>query len=345
MSALAAFPEFFTEVCRKATASSQNRRADGYCATANQVLFFTAAASRNPRAPQQPDPAHARSASDWTTVPPAIIAATASAVAAQLDGLSGEVVTGLKAGLQEKDTVTWSAFLRQLRPIQQRLARQFDYQLDQATQDDALSKSLSKLFKLIQTMPEGVAIEGAADLYAFTAHHLQRAGALYNFRKPFWAYVFRVLYNECLHALRRSRTDFKRFRTLEEALDLRSDSVESSAEDEESEAALQQQIDQLRLLLPRLFVAIEELPRKRRLVAAYTLAGRSQFRLALQLADVTAPTWYPAAETFTTDQQIAQQLEMTDNSVRANRRYGYQDIVNVAPALGRLFLVLIDVHF
>lgn len=345
MSALAAFPEFFTELCRKATDSSQNQRSDGYCATVNQVLFFTAAASRNPRSSHQKDSAHALQAHDWHAVPPTTIATIAPAVAAQLDGLSGEVVTGLKAGLQEKDTVTWGAFLRQLRPIQQRLARQFDYQLDQAAQDDALSKSLSKLFKLIQTMPEGVAIDGAADLYAFTAHYLHSVGALYNFRKPFWAYVFRVLYNEFLHALRRSKSDFKRFSTLEEALDLRSDRVESFVEEGESEAALQQQIDQLRLLLPRLFAAIEALPRKRRLVAAYTLAGRAQFWLALQLAEVTAPPWYPAAETFTTDQQIAQQLEMTDNSVRANRRYGYQDLVETAPALGRLFMILIDVHF
>lgn len=345
MSALAAFPEFFTELCRKATDSSQNQRRAGYYATANQVLFFTAAASRNPRSAPKKASAPTPAASDWHAVPPTTVATIAPAVAAQLAGLSGEVVTGLKAGLQEKDAVTWSAFLRQLRPMQQRLARQFDYQLDPSRQDDAISKSLSKLFTLIQTMPDGVTIDGAPDLYAFTDHYLQSVGALYNFRKPFWAYVFRVLYNEFLHALRRSKTDFNRFCTLEEALDLDSSPHERFVEDEESDAALQQQVDQLRLLLPRLFAAIEALPRKRRLVAAYTLAGRAQFWVALQLAEVSAPPWYPAAETFTTDQQIAQQLAMTDNSVRAHRSYGYQDMVKAAPALGQLFLVLIDVHF
>jgi len=345
MAVLAAFPELFIELCRKAAAAYQNRHTNGYGATENQVLFFTAAVNRTPSRQRQGSDRPARACPDGQRADPSTIAATAHDVAAQLDGLSGEVVTGLKVGLHEPEHIAWRAFLRQLGPIQQRLARQFDQQLDRPTQEDALAKGLSKLLKLLQTMPDGAAIDGTADLYAFTQAYLQRGGALYNFRKPFWGYVFRMLYNECLHAVRQHKTNTKRFRTLEEALDLYSPEHTGFAEEEAGEAAFQEQIAQLRALLPQLIAAIAALPQKRRLVAAYTLAGRSQFWLALQLAAITAPTWYPTPERFTTDQQIAQQLAMTDNSVRANRRYGYQDIAKVSPALGRLYLTLIDVHF
>lgn len=336
------FSTTFLTLCQAAGAPFALRRVDGYHATDNQIVFFALATGRQ-RLPKRRE---TKEGDAYAVVieerDDAAITAIADAIAYQLTNASGEVVTSLRREITQSDSQAWSAFLVQMRTMLRQLAKRFGYPLASPTQDETLSKSLAKLLTLFHTMPLGSTLDGATDILAFSSAQLRNSGALYNFHKPFLNYVFGILHNELRRTLTKDAAHAKRIHSLDEALLL---SSEPNVLSEEEESAYQQQLGQLQQLLPALFNAIDTLPRKRRQVAIYSLASRSQFTLALQLAVVPAPVSYPPRERYTTDLQIAEQLAMSANSVRANRNYAYRDLVAIDPVLGRLFATLIDVRF
>lgn len=335
--------DVFGALCQTVANAYPTQRTHGYRVTENQLFFFTTAANR---------PRHTKQLKGDTQYADDLVIgwqdestflAGAQAVAAQLDGLSGEVVSGLK----QQDPVEWSAFWTQLQCLQRQLPKQFDYQLDQGTQDEALAQCCIKVFNLIQSMPAAELIDGLPAILPYTRQRLQQPGALYTFRKPFLHYIFRILQNEFRRALQKVTNESTRVCSLDELLEI---GVEPALDEVDlgevySAAEIQRLQSELQQQLTRLLAAIETLPRKRRQVAAYTLAGRPQFWSALKLTAIAAPAWYPLPEKYITDRQIAAELDMTDNSVRANRNHGYRALVAIDPAFGHLFSILSAVNY
>lgn len=331
-------PESFIAICHE-EATSYTAQRIGYHASPTQITFFTLAVGRKKHVKQHADD-HVRY-DVWPTVDTIAAINIAGAVAAHLDGDSGTLVTGLK----QENPDEWGALWVQLNGMRGKLIRRYEDQLDQSLQDAVLTETLSKLLAMIRSMPDGSLLDSHLNIFPFALSHLATCGALYNFCKPFPNYAFAILRNEFRRALEKVTAERNHVSALTEEYELPVGVVLEEFDGDEAEVKKSTQRNQLKQLLPQLLAAIETLPRKRRLVAIYTLAGRPQFWLALELAEQHPPADYPTTQPYSTDQQIAVQLEMSDNSVRVNRSHAHRSIVEQDSQLGELFSALTNVHF
>lgn len=330
-------PESYVELC-KTVSSAYTKRRDTYDASQNQIAFFSLAALRRSYSKEERETYEQRY-EVWREIDGTEATGVAGNVAANLNGDSGDVVGGLKARQEEK----WAEFLTVFQSMRQKYHRSYAHQLDAMTQDELASQTVAKIIKLINEMPSGAYLEENKAIVEFAQKALANSGALYNFSSPFLHYVGSALRNTYLRYLKQIGRERKLQVPLEKIENFAL--VSEPMVDDEQDAIEKAQLEQLKEQLPQLLVALESLPRKRRLVAIYTLAGRPQFRLAVKMAAIALPAAFPQLKEYATDEEIAEALGITANSVRANRNYAHRDLNGQNPALGALFLVLSNVHF
>lgn len=297
-------------------------RRQGYQPTTNQVLFFTLSWMRKKKFLNQIDRV-------WEVlIDRNALTSHSKKVAFHLDGEDGEIITKLK----QKDELEWGSLLKQLK---------IRLNNPQNISDAAISTSLFQLFVMLTRMIDGTVIDQTADVPTFVMGLPIASIKTYDFRGPFQAYAFTVAKNAIIKLSQGSKQDQKTYSLLED-LDILHDPISMLFENEEEH---EKQIKQLTSQLPELFAQIEILTPKRRMVAGYTLAARQQFWLAISLTHTIVPDWYPQKSLLFTDAEIGSALGMSENSVRANRKYAYEDIKRTAPELSDLYLTLTNVYY
>lgn len=317
-------------------ADSFSCRRDGYQPSRNQVAFFVFAWFFNTAKKQMLKGERLPRFTRTTPLmlDPTVIDAQCRTTAAHLVGESGEQVTLLK----NESPVEWAALYKTL---QMRLKRLHGHQLDAIAQDEVLAQVLDRVLRAIRQMVHGAEIDQQNDVVDFAFDRQEAMATGYNFSRPFQSYVESILPKEAMRYLKSASKESARRLPLEEEVAI-AVGVEADLVDEVEQAEQRQKLKQL---LPTLFAALETLPSKRRLVALYTLAGREQFWHLLDIAEWPVPTALPAKSHEGTDEAIGAALDLKPNNVRVHRRQAYLTLHAADPAVGKLFKVLIDVHF
>lgn len=317
-------------------ADSFSCRRDGYQPSRNQVAFFAFAWFFNTAKKQmergKPLPRFIRTTP--LMLDSAVIDAQCRTTATHLAGESGEQVTLLK----DESPVEWAALYDTL---QMRLKQLYGRQLDAVALDEVLAQVLNRVLRAIRQMVKGAEIDQQHDVVDFALERQETMVTGYNFSGPFQSYVESFLPNEAKRYLKNAGKEQTRLLPLVEEVAL-AVGVEADLIDEEEQAEQRQKLKQL---LPALFAALETLPTKRRQVALYTLAGREQFWHLIGITGWPAPASLPAKSHEGTDEAIGAALDLKPNNVRVHRRQAYLTLQAADPAVGKLFKVLIDVHF
>ncbi|MFN8496037.1 MAG: hypothetical protein U0350_51070 [Caldilineaceae bacterium] len=341
-------PEVILQICRQA-ANKYTTRRHGYHATEQQIAFFVLSWLQNqPANNPTPDKTHPteQAVADHET----LISNHTEHVAHHLNGDSGELVTHLK----REDQMEWEAFFFALESMLRKLSRHYPYSTHIQLQEDVHVKVAMKLLDMVRQMVDGVTLDRCSDILQFVGEQREDPQKGYNFSSTFQNYAYIALRNAMFKALRKppltylfiASEDEPGGEGVNEEKIVQPDGPTADPAQrlisEEEEIAQQQK---LTVDLAQLLAVIECLPRKRRLVAAYTLAARPQFWLAVDLTKSALPDWYPQKSLYFYDAEIAKALDMNENSIRANRWYVYKDLQAKAPELTRLFEVLSAAHF
>jgi RNA polymerase sigma factor (sigma-70 family) len=204
-----------------------------------------------------------------------------------------------------------------------------------------VANALEKILKIVNMMqqhcsPERLDSEG--DIPGLAAQlHADRI-TTYDFRTHFYGYARRIVHNELIGLLRRTKYDYPTGGSEDELMGL---AYEIFFDDHSISVERQTRLSQL---LRALFAALHVLTERRYLVVCHTLAARPQFWLALEIARVDVAPDIPPLTKDMDDERIGEKIGISANNVRVQRLNAYRQMRQANPELAELLLVLMDAH-
>ena len=156
--------ECFLTICEKA-ASQYCARRNGYNASHNQIVYFSLAAGRK----QLPKTNRSEKVkfAVWGSQAEEELTGASAKIAAELDGESGKLLTGLKS----ERHLEWGAVWKALEHNKNNLRRAY-WQLDAGELDAAMSNSFTKMLALVRRMVKGPTLDESIEIIEFLLRRL-----------------------------------------------------------------------------------------------------------------------------------------------------------------------------
>ncbi|MFN8490889.1 MAG: hypothetical protein U0350_25070 [Caldilineaceae bacterium] len=319
-------------ICREVAMEAAPVTVTGYQPTPAQVFFFTLVwISKTLRKHKR-----AIEFKPHEAVVPCVDAPAAEARArlvAENLHIGGAAVTGLRA----RDGKRWELLRFQM----EKAAKGFD--CSPLIKEDGLHDAFAKMLDMLNKMPDGALVEAKAgeacgSLVEWVLKHQATFNGIYDFGLPIYAYAQRVVHNRLVDLLEMVRDEPLADNAWDEACVTLAVVEEPEAEEPEVYAQA------LKKLLNGLFALIQTkltpMPAK---AIWRTLAARSQFWLALTIAELEPPVALqpmPGAS----DADNAEQLGISENDLRVHRNHAKKTIYTIDPKAGELLEVFLDRH-